>query len=90
MNVLPTTPHGSADRALSAADAASGPANILADYVAQSDFAQTHRISPRTVARYRNAGMPWIMWGGEIYIHIEGAATWLKGRIRHSNQRRAA
>jgi hypothetical protein len=89
--VVPAHSPKSSDSAPSVTDAASGGhANILAGYVKQTDFASTHGISTRTSKRYRALGMPWLIWGGEIYIHLEGASTWLKSRVRRNNQRRAA
>jgi hypothetical protein len=73
-----------------AASASVGLASILAGYVTQSIFAVDNNICTRTVKRYRAQGMPWLLWGGEVYIHLEGATTWLKSRVRRNNQRRAA
>jgi hypothetical protein len=74
----------------SAKSASSSDGDILAGYVEQAQFAHDHRISPRTVARYRNQadGLPSVEFGGKIYIPIDDAASWLRNRIRHPNKRR--
>jgi hypothetical protein len=65
-------------------------AGILAGYAEQGEFARTHRISARTVARYRNQadGLPSVAFGGKVYIPLREAGTWLSSRIRHPNKRR--
>jgi hypothetical protein len=66
--------------------------NILGeDFVTQDDFAATHNVNPRTIARYRRepAGLPFTVFGGKIWIHVPGAREWLAKRIR-SNSRRVA
>jgi hypothetical protein len=60
--------------------------NILTGYVRESEFAATHGTSQRTISRYRNAGMPFVTWGGAIYIHVDGARDWLARRVRRRNQ----
>jgi hypothetical protein len=66
-------------------------AGILTGFLEQAEFARTHRISPRTVARYRSQvdGLPSVSFGGRVYIPLREAGTWLSGRIRHPNKRRA-
>ena len=66
--------------------------NILEDYEPEADFAKAHRLHPRTVARYRTEpdGIPWLEFGGRIYIHIPGAKEWLARRVRRNKPRRAA
>jgi hypothetical protein len=56
--------------------------SILDGYVREPDFALDNNISPRTSARYRQLGMPFTKWGGEIYIHIAGARDWLISRTK--------
>jgi hypothetical protein len=66
--------------------------DILADCVEQHQFARIHHITPRTVARYRNRadGLPWLAFGGRIYIPVREASDWLKAQVRHPNKRRSA
>jgi hypothetical protein len=65
------------------------PTNILADYIRRDRFACEHNISLRTVDRYRNErnGLPWLIFGGYVYIHRPGAAAWLERRLRRANPR---
>jgi hypothetical protein len=66
--------------------------SILDEYEPESDFAAAHNITQRTVARYRREadGLPFVEFGGRIYIHIPGAREWIAARVRHPNPRRAA
>jgi hypothetical protein len=66
-------------------------ARILGGYVEESQFAADNDIHLRTSARYRNLpnGLPYIEWGGKIYIHIEGARAWLRSRAKSRNPSRA-
>lgn len=63
---------------------------ILTGYLEQAEFARTHRIATRTVARYRNRanGLPWVAFGGKVFIPIQEAGDWLKGQVKRPNQKR--
>ena len=65
--------------------------NILDDFQPQDEFAAEHDVSEHTVARYRKepAGLPYVMFGGKIYIHIPGAREWMAQRIRRRAPLRA-
>ena len=67
-------------------------ADILSGYAEQEEFAKINRISPRTVARYRNRpdGLPSVAFGGKVFIPIDEASAWLKSQVRRPNQRRRA
>jgi hypothetical protein len=67
-----------------------GRANILSGYAEQSRFASANRLSTRTVARYRNRpnGLPWLEFGGKVFIPLDEAAAWLKAQVRCPNPRR--
>ena len=62
--------------------------NILEGYEPEHKFAANHGASRRTIARYRNMGMPYLVWRGEIYIHIAGAREWLNSQLKRRNPRR--
>lgn len=62
--------------------------SILDGYVKESVFAAANNISHRTSARYRLMGMPYLVWGGEIYVNVDGARGWLLSRTRQRNQPR--
>jgi hypothetical protein len=65
---------------------------ILEGYVQQAQFAADNGISERTVKRYRDQpdGLPWVAFGGKVFIPILEAGEWLRRRVRHPNPRRRA
>ena len=67
-------------------------ANILDGYVEESRFASDNGICPRTSARYRSQpnGLPFLAWGGKIFIPIDGAKEWLRSRVKRRNATRRA
>jgi hypothetical protein len=75
-----------------ATEATADPANILAGFVPEPVFAEQAKISLRTSARYRTQpdGLPYMMFGGRVYIPLAEAREWLIGRVRRPNQRRRA
>ena len=64
--------------------------NILDEYTPEAEFAADNGVHPRTVARARQDGLPFMFWGGRVWIHVPGAKKWLEGRIRRLNPKRAA
>jgi len=66
--------------------------SILDGYVPEEDFAAAHDVNPRTVARYRNQpdGLPYVKWGGRVFIDVNGAREWLAKRTIRRNQLRRA
>ena len=66
--------------------------SILDGYVPEEDFAAAHDVNPRTVARYRNQpdGLPYVKWGGRVFIDVNGARKWLAKKTIRRNQRRRA
>ncbi len=66
--------------------------SILDGYMLESDFASSAKVCARTIARYRNQpdGLPYVEFGGRIYIPISEARAWLSSRVRRPNQRRKA
>jgi hypothetical protein len=63
--------------------------SLLDDYQPQAEFAKEHNVAERTVNRYRNLpnGLPWMYFGGKVYIHIPGAKEWLQRRVRINRTR---
>jgi hypothetical protein len=58
--------------------------NILAGFERQDHFSERYSVNPRTIARYRRAGLPWIYWGGSVWIGpADAAAAWLHGRVQN-------
>jgi hypothetical protein len=57
--------------------------NILDEgYVLEKQFADDHGVSQHTVARYRLDGLPWLLWGGKVFVHLPGAREYLTKRLR--------
>lgn len=65
-------------------------ANILTDYAPEEKFAEANNISIRTAERYRAQpdGLPFVEFGGRIYIPIEESREWLRSRIKRPNHER--
>jgi hypothetical protein len=60
--------------------------SILDGCVFEDDFARDHNLNRRTVWRYRKEqdGLPYVMFGGKVWIPIEEAKQWLHRRIRRN------
>jgi hypothetical protein len=65
-------------------------AEFLAQYSRESDWAKAHGITQRTVARYRDRGLPFLFFGGWIWIPRREGDEWIASRVkrRNSNFRR--
>ena len=64
--------------------------DLLADYELEDTFAARYSVTVRTSARYRKNGLPYMLFGGKVYIHLPGAAEWMAKRTLKLNQRRVA
>ena len=62
--------------------------NFLAEYDKECDWAQELGISQRTAARYRASGLPFLEFGGLIWIPKRGGREWIANRVRRRNPRR--
>jgi hypothetical protein len=64
----------------------------LAGYREQTQWAAEANVTTRTVDRYRAMpdGLPFLKFGGRVYIPVEEAREWLRARIQRPNQRRRA
>jgi hypothetical protein len=62
--------------------------SILGDYAPEAEFAVANKINQRTVARYRQQGLPYQVWGGVVYIDLKGAREWFVTRTKRLNQPR--
>ena len=66
---------------------------ILDGFAPEDEWAEANEITPRTCARYRNRpdGLPFVRFGGRVFIDVAGAREWLRKRIvRRNPTRRAA
>jgi hypothetical protein len=67
--------------------------SVLEGFVTEEQFARDNDVSVRTSRRYRLQpdGMPYVEWGGKIYIHLETSREWLlRSRMKRPNPRRKA
>jgi hypothetical protein len=64
---------------------------FLAEYEKEADWAEGHGISQRTAARYRHLpnGLPFLFFGGCIWIPKREGAAWIANRIQRRNSPRA-
>lgn len=60
---------------------------ILEGFEREATLAKALNMSRRTLARYRRQGMPWMDWGGEIWINVAGAKHWIAKRVQSNGTR---
>lgn len=53
---------------------------ILPDHVPQGVLAKELGITLRTLARYRELGLPYARIGGKVFIHRQGARAFFENR----------
>ena len=58
---------------------------FLSEYERETSWTRAQGITYRTNKRYRDKGMPFLMWGGCVYIPKEEARQWIAGRIQRRN-----
>jgi hypothetical protein len=63
-------------------------ADFLAEYEKESDWAEGHGISQRTAKRYRALGLPFLTFGGFVWIPKREGRNWIAARIKRRNPRR--
>jgi hypothetical protein len=63
---------------------------FLAEYEREAEWAPGHGISQRTSKRYRDLpnGLPFLVFGGCIWIPKREGAAWIANRIQRRNPRR--
>ena len=63
-------------------------------YWKQGRWSRDKKINIRTTARHRQVGLPWLAWGGEIYIPEDEGDAYIASRVkrrdppRHRRQRK--
>jgi hypothetical protein len=64
--------------------------DFLAEYEKEADWAAGHGISQRTAARYRALpnGLPFLTFGGFVWIPKRAGREWIASRVRRRNPRR--
>jgi hypothetical protein len=65
--------------------------DILAEFAPEAALAEEFGVSERTIARYRAEpdGLPYVLIGNRVHIHLPGAREWLARRTRRPNPRRS-
>jgi hypothetical protein len=48
----------------------------------QARWSNDKNIHVRTTARHRLLGLPWLAWGGEVYIPEDGGDAYIAARVR--------
>jgi hypothetical protein len=68
------------------------PGKLLDDYQEETAWAADAKITQRTSLRYRRQpnGLPFVEFGGKVYIPLEESREWLRARIQRPNKRRRA
>jgi hypothetical protein len=63
---------------------------FLAEYELESEWAKGRGVSKRTAARYRELpnGLPYLVFGGAIWIPRREGAAWIANRIQRRNPSR--
>jgi hypothetical protein len=65
-------------------------ADFLAEYHREDEWAEAHGVCQRPVARYRALGLPYLTFGGFVWIHKAGGRKWIANRVKRRNPRRTA
>jgi hypothetical protein len=61
------------------------------EYTSEIEWSARHNISQRTTARYRQlpSRLPFLVFGGRIYIPNREGDEWIRSRIRRPNRSRS-
>jgi hypothetical protein len=51
-------------------------------YWKQARWSHDKKIHVRTTARHRQLGLPWLAWGGEVYIPEDSGNAYIAARVR--------
>jgi hypothetical protein len=64
--------------------------DFQATYETEENWAKRHGISQRTAARYRALpdGLPFLIFGGCVWIPKEAGREWIANRVQRRNPRR--
>jgi hypothetical protein len=62
---------------------------FLEEFQLEAEWSVEHDVNPRTTARYRQLpdGLPYLEFGGKIYIPRKAAEDWIRGRVQWPNRR---
>jgi hypothetical protein len=54
-------------------------------YWKQPRWSRDRKVHVRTTERHRQLGLPWMYWGGEIYIPEDEGDAYIAGRLKRRN-----
>ena len=57
-------------------------------YWKQGRWSKDKGVNVRTTARHRQKGLPWLDWGGEVFIPETEGDAYIAARIKRRNPRR--
>jgi hypothetical protein len=57
-------------------------------YWKQGRWSRDKKVNIRTTARHRQLGLPWLDWGGEIYISEDEGDAYIASRVKRRRPRR--
>jgi len=60
-------------------------AEFLSEYESEADWAAGLGISQRTAARYRALGLPFLPFGGFVWIPKQEGREWIASRVKRRN-----
>ena len=59
--------------------------DFLDKYEKEADWAKGLGIAQRTAARYRDLGLPFLIFGGYVWIPKREGRDWIANRVRRRN-----
>jgi hypothetical protein len=62
---------------------------FLEEFQLEAEWSAEHDVNPRTTARYRQLpdGLPFLQFGGRVYIPRKAAEDWIHARVQWPNRR---
>jgi hypothetical protein len=62
---------------------------FLDEFQLEAEWSAEHDVNPRTTARYRQLpdGLPFLQFGGRVWIPRQAAEDWIRARIQWPNRR---
>jgi hypothetical protein len=59
--------------------------DFLSEYERETNWAPSVGITKRTSKRYRDQGMPYLLWGGIVYIPRREGREFIASRVKRRN-----
>jgi hypothetical protein len=64
--------------------------DFLSEYERETNWAPSVGITKRTSKRYRDQGMPYLLWGGIVYIPRREGREFIASRVKRPTRRAAS